>query len=70
MNGGCAGRTTTPHEAVAGFTVGLRPGDWVSMHWGCVCDRLGPAQLSALRRYSARQLGLANVAEPLRLLGI
>ncbi len=31
----------------------LAPGDWVSLHWGWVCDRLTPAQLVALRHYSA-----------------
>jgi Family of unknown function (DUF6390) len=51
-----------PHEAAVGFTTGLRPGDWVSMHWDCVCDRLGQAELLALRRFSARQLSLTNAA--------
>lgn len=38
----------------------LHPGDWVSLHWGWVCDRLTPAQLVALRHYSAFHLGLVN----------
>jgi Family of unknown function (DUF6390) len=51
-----------PHEAAAGFAAGLRPGDWVSLHWDCVCDRLSQSQLLALRRYTARHLRLANAA--------
>jgi hypothetical protein len=38
----------------------LHPGDWVSMHWNWVCDRLTTAQLVALRHYSAYHLGLVN----------
>jgi uncharacterized protein DUF6390 len=37
-----------------------RPGDVVSIHWGCACDRLTPAQLSCLRRETLFHLGLAN----------
>jgi Family of unknown function (DUF6390) len=51
-----------PHEAAAGFAAGLRPGDWVSLHWDSVCDRLSQSQLLALRRFSARHLRLANAA--------
>jgi hypothetical protein len=46
----------------AGFVAGLRPGDCVSLHWNSVCDRLTPAGLGALRRYSALHLRLANAA--------
>ncbi|MEV5963397.1 DUF6390 family protein [Kribbella sp. NPDC051952] len=38
----------------------LNPGEWVSLHWGWVCDRLTPDQLVALRHYSAYHLGLVN----------
>ena len=38
----------------------LRAGDWVSLHWGWVCDRLTPPQLVALRHYSAYHLTLVN----------
>jgi hypothetical protein len=51
-----------PHQAAAGFVTGLRPGDWVSMHWDCVCDRLSQRQLLALRRFTARHLRLADAA--------
>ncbi len=43
-----------------GFVDGLAPGDWVSLHWDWVCDRLGPRQLTDLRRYSLRQLKITN----------
>ena len=44
--------------------VGLVPefgvGDWVSMHWEWVCDRLGARQLAALRHYTGMHLDLVN----------
>jgi len=43
-----------------GFVRDLEPGDWVSLHWDWVCDRLSPEQLTALRRYTSRTLTLAN----------
>lgn len=49
-----------PHQAAAGFVTGLRPGDWVSMHWNCVCDRLSRRQLLALRQFTARHLRLVD----------
>lgn len=48
-----------PCEVTAGFVTGLRPGEWVSLHWDCVCDRLTGPQLRALRRYTVRHLRLA-----------
>jgi hypothetical protein len=42
------------------FTRALNTGDWVSMHWGWVCDVLNPRQLAALRRYTAHQLAITN----------
>jgi hypothetical protein len=45
----------------------LSPGDWVSMHWGGVCDRLSGAQLGALRSFSARQLVITNSVAPWRV---
>lgn len=41
---------------------GLAPGDWCSLHWDWVCDRLTPAQVRALRRYTARQLAAVDDA--------
>lgn len=43
-----------------GFTDELRPGDWVSMHWSWVCDRLSKRQLADLKRFSRRQLDMTN----------
>ncbi|HKC29816.1 MAG TPA: DUF6390 family protein [Jatrophihabitans sp.] len=44
--------------------VGLVPevqvGDWVSMHWEWVCDRLSPQQLASLRHYTRRHLEIVN----------
>ncbi len=44
----------------SGFVDRIGPGDWVSLHWDWVCDRLGPRQLADLRRYSLRQLKITN----------
>ena len=43
-----------------GFVDDLRPGEWISMHWGWVCDRLTPEQLRNLQGYSGRILELTN----------
>jgi Family of unknown function (DUF6390) len=53
-----------PRQVSAGFVTGLRPGEWVSLHWDRVCDRLSPSQLLALHRFSARHLRLANATAP------
>ncbi|MGI8870417.1 MAG: DUF6390 family protein [Mycobacteriales bacterium] len=45
-------------------SVGLIPdlavGDWVSMHWEWVCDRLSTGQVAALRHYTRHHLDVAN----------
>lgn len=53
------------HEGRA-FVRDLRAGEWVSLHWDWVCDRLPLAQLSALRAYTDRHLAMANrsLADP------
>jgi hypothetical protein len=43
-----------------GFADDLSPGDWVSIHWGWVCERLDPRRLANLRQASAAHLRLAN----------
>ncbi|MGI9093114.1 MAG: DUF6390 family protein [Mycobacteriales bacterium] len=43
-----------------GMITELAPGDWVSMHWEWVCDRLDRRQLTALRQFTARHLSLVN----------
>jgi hypothetical protein len=44
----------------------FRPGEWVSMHWYWICDRLSRRQLTLLRRSLLRQLDITNnrVAHP------
>jgi hypothetical protein len=57
-----ANRLETVEQAVdgAGFVDELAAGDWVSMHWHWVCDRLSRRQLANLRRHTARQLDISN----------
>ncbi len=38
----------------------LEVGDWVSMHWEWVCDRLTEHQLASLRSYTRRHLAIVN----------
>lgn len=44
----------------ASFVRDLEPGDWVSMHWHWVCERLDARQLANLRRVTAVHLDLVN----------
>ena len=48
----------------SGFVDELAPGEWFSLHWDWVCDRLSPRQLTSLRRYSLRQLEITNQVVP------
>ena len=43
-----------------GFLDSFRPGDWVSLHWGWVCDRLSRRQLHLLQRSTMRQFEITN----------
>jgi hypothetical protein len=36
--------------------IDVRAGDWVALHWGTVCEQLGPDQLGWLRRTTLDQL--------------
>jgi len=38
----------------------LAVGDWVSVHWDWICDRLTAGQLDALRRYTMHHLTIVN----------
>lgn len=38
----------------------LRVGDWVSVHWGFVCERLSERQVKQLKGYTEYHLKLAN----------
>jgi hypothetical protein len=48
------------HADGLGFVGDLRPGEWVSVHWDWVCDRLSGVQVARLRRYTLRTLAIAN----------
>jgi len=43
-----------------GMVGSVAPGDWVSMHWEWICDRLSEGQVSRLRRYTERHLAIVN----------
>ncbi len=61
-------RLETARGAAGGVALadGYRPGDWVSLHWEWVCDRLSRRQVGNLRRFTFRQLDITNhrVAHP------
>lgn len=38
----------------------LSPGDWVTLHWQWICDRIDLRRVTALRTYSAYHLTLTN----------
>jgi len=43
-----------------GMVDDLAPGDWVSLHWEWVCDRLTERQVGFLRAYTMRHLKIVN----------
>lgn len=47
-------------RAGLGFVDEPAEGDWVSLHWDWVCDRLSPRRLGNLGRYTAATLELVN----------
>ncbi len=51
-------------HAVQGLSLAPRVevGDWVSLHWEWICDRLTQQQLRALREGTRRQLAAVNAA--------
>jgi hypothetical protein len=49
-------------EGTMRLTRALAVGDWCSLHWDWVCDRLEPAQVRALRHYTNKQLAAVNDA--------
>jgi len=54
--------TETVVQSVNGVSMirGLKVGDWVSLHWEWVCDRLTERQVSYLRAYTFRHLKIVN----------
>ena len=56
-------RAETVTRRLTGMTLAGReigPGDWVSMHWDWVCDRLSRRQLVNLRRSTLEHLEVTN----------
>jgi hydrogenase maturation factor len=43
-----------------GFVDKVAPGDWVSLHWGWVCDVLSEEQRAQLERYTRHHLRICN----------
>jgi len=43
-----------------GMVGGVQPGEWVSLHWEWVCDRLTEGQVGRLRAYTERHLAIVN----------
>ncbi|HVM00982.1 MAG TPA: DUF6390 family protein [Egibacteraceae bacterium] len=52
--------TATRAERGLAFVAKPAAGDWVSLHWDWMCERLTPARLRHLVTYTARTLRLAN----------
>ena len=54
--------TETARLALDGSAIahGIGAGDWVSLHWDWICDRLTQRQLRALRGFTLRHLDLVN----------
>ena len=53
-------RQALRHIDGRGFVKDVHAGDWVSIHWGWVCDRLSARQAYQLRHHTLRHLALAN----------
>ena len=49
-------------EGTVQLSHGLAAGDWCSLHWDWVCDRLEHAQVRSLRHYTTTQLAAVNDA--------
>ena len=45
-----------------GLLAEIEIGDWVSLHWEWVCDRLTARQLAALQHYTQRHVAIVNAA--------
>jgi hypothetical protein len=52
-------RTARVTDNGLGF-VGVDPGNWVSLHWDFVCDRLTPTQAATLYAANERALAASN----------
>jgi hypothetical protein len=54
--------TVTWAQGGIGLSRPLVPGDWCSLHWDWVCDRLHAPQVQRLRAYTVHTLAAANRA--------
>lgn len=43
------------------FLRGLKPGDWVSFHWGYICDKLTQEKVSNLQIYTQKAIDFFNI---------
>jgi hypothetical protein len=43
-----------------GMVADVEVGDWVSLHWDWLCDRLNQDQVRMLRHYTLRHLAIVN----------
>jgi len=43
-----------------GFVDAVRPGDWISIHWGWACQVLNGQQVANLERWAQHHLAIAN----------
>jgi hypothetical protein len=43
-----------------GLPPSLSPGDWITLHWDWVCDKISDDQRNTLERYTTRHLALVN----------
>jgi hypothetical protein len=55
-------RTATWRADGLAFTGLLQPGEWVSLHWDFVCDRITPGQAARLERATGRAIAAASGA--------
>ena len=44
-----------------GFILNPKVGDWVSMHWGFVCEILSNLQVANLKKYTLESISLSNI---------
>jgi hypothetical protein len=60
--GGVRDEIAVTGQASMRLSRSLEAGDWCSLHWDWVCDRLEPAQVRSLAHYTRRQLAAVNDA--------
>lgn len=43
-----------------GLAGAIAPGDWCSLHWDWICERLTPTRLRSLKAFTSRQIQMIN----------